>query len=155
MQWHGRLGVPYQGSKNAIAKEIVSVLPSGDRFVDLFAGGCAMTHAAILARKYNTFLVNDLHGMGVQLFHDAVSGKYTDRWKHWVTREEFYEKRDSDPYISLCWSFGFNASVYLYSDETATHKLSLHPKKLNGEKIPSTAHIRQCRGVENLNKLTS
>ena len=31
--------VPYKGSKNAIARDIIGVLPRGKRFVDLFAGG--------------------------------------------------------------------------------------------------------------------
>lgn len=42
-------GVPYMGSKNRIAKDIIAKLPTGKRFVDLFAGGCAITHAAILS----------------------------------------------------------------------------------------------------------
>ena len=42
-------GVPYQGSKSRIAKDIIDQLPTGNRFVDLFAGGCAITHAAILS----------------------------------------------------------------------------------------------------------
>ena len=45
-------GAPYMGSKNRMAKDIIELLPSGRRFVDLFAGGCAMTHAAILSGKY-------------------------------------------------------------------------------------------------------
>ena len=44
-------GVPYQGSKQRIAPDIVRMLPSGDVFVDLFAGGCAMTHAALAAEQ--------------------------------------------------------------------------------------------------------
>ena len=38
-------GVPYQGSKNRPVKELVALLPSGERFVDLFTGGCAMRFA--------------------------------------------------------------------------------------------------------------
>jgi site-specific DNA-adenine methylase len=38
--------MPYKGSKNAIARDIIDILPAGDVFVDLFAGGCAVTHAA-------------------------------------------------------------------------------------------------------------
>lgn len=34
-----RLGMPYKGSKNAIARDIIDILPAGDVFVDLFAGG--------------------------------------------------------------------------------------------------------------------
>ena len=32
-------GLPYMGSKNKIAKKIVELLPSGERLVDLMAGG--------------------------------------------------------------------------------------------------------------------
>lgn len=34
-----RVGLSYQGSKSRIAKIIVELLPSGNRFVDLFGGG--------------------------------------------------------------------------------------------------------------------
>lgn len=44
-----RYGVPYQGSKNKIAELVVEHLPSGHTLVDLFAGGCAVTHAALLS----------------------------------------------------------------------------------------------------------
>lgn len=55
-----RLGVPYQGSKNFIAQQIVDFLPRAETFVDLFAGGCAVTHAAILSGKFSNFIANDL-----------------------------------------------------------------------------------------------
>ena len=42
MNWRGRLGVPYQGSKNAIARDIIGIMPRGKRFVDLFAQNSAM-----------------------------------------------------------------------------------------------------------------
>ena len=32
-------GIPYMGSKDKIADDILSVLPRGKRFVDLFGGG--------------------------------------------------------------------------------------------------------------------
>ena len=32
-------GLPYQGSKNAIAKDICGMLPLAENFYDLFAGG--------------------------------------------------------------------------------------------------------------------
>lgn len=67
-------GVSYQGSKNRLAKELVALLPSGERFVDLFAGGCAMTHAAIVSGKYKSFLVNDKYPYGLRLFKMGVNG---------------------------------------------------------------------------------
>ena len=132
MKWLGRLGVPYQGSKNQIALEIISILPSGRRFVDLFAGGCAMTHAAILSGKYETFVANDIHGFGVRLFRDAIAGKCNGAWRHWVSREEFFAKRDTDPLISLCWSFSNNGRDYLYAKHLEARKRELHLAYVNG-----------------------
>lgn len=34
-----RYGVGYKGSKSRIAKEIINILPRGDRFIDLFGSG--------------------------------------------------------------------------------------------------------------------
>lgn len=46
-----RYGCPYMGSKNSIARPIVDFLPRRKNFIDLFAGGCAITHAALLNVK--------------------------------------------------------------------------------------------------------
>ena len=40
-----RYGLPYKGSKNAIANWIVDNLPSSDTLCDIFFGGGAVTHA--------------------------------------------------------------------------------------------------------------
>lgn len=42
-------GLSYKGSKSRIAKWVVEALPSADVWVEPFAGGCAVTHAAILS----------------------------------------------------------------------------------------------------------
>ena len=52
-------GLPYVGSKNKIAKTIIDFLPPADHFYDLFAGGCAITHAAILSNKYKIKMPSD------------------------------------------------------------------------------------------------
>ncbi len=36
-----RYGVPYQGSKNKIAEQIINILPNAENLYDVFAGGCA------------------------------------------------------------------------------------------------------------------
>lgn len=71
-------GVPYMGSKNAIAETIVNALPPADTLVDLFAGGCAITHCAILSGKYKQVIANDIAPFGPRLFKDAVDGKFRD-----------------------------------------------------------------------------
>lgn len=64
---HGQFmfGIPYQGSKNAIADKLVRCLPSADTFVDLFCGGCSMTHAAIMSGKFRNIVCNDADGKTV------------------------------------------------------------------------------------------
>lgn len=115
-------GLPYKGSKNKIAKEIVDQLPAAKHFYDLFAGGCAVTHAAMLSGKYKTFTINDIHPQIVQLFVDAVNGKYRDE-KRIISREDFDRLKNSDPYVAICWSFGNNGHGYLWNSETEKAKL--------------------------------
>ena len=151
MIWKGRLGVPYQGSKNQIAKEIIGMLPRGKRFVDLFAGGCAMTHAAMISGKYDCFLANDLHGFGLRLFQDAIVGKCNGKWKEWVSREEFMAKRDTDPLIALCWSFGNNGATYLYGRDKESLKHELHVARENG--VKGQEELRSFETVYGLERL--
>lgn len=119
-----RYGLPYQGSKNAIARQIVEVLPPGETFVDLFAGGCAITHAAMLSHKYKRFICNDISDVP-RLFFDAVSGRYHDETR-WISREDFFRLKDTEPYIRYCWSFGNNGEDYLYSKEIEPYKRACH-----------------------------
>lgn len=132
-----RYGVPYRGSKNKIAQWVISNLPAGDTLVDLFAGGCAVTHAALLSGKWNHIIANDI-GDAPQLFMDAVHGKYADE-KRWISREDFHRLKDSDPYVSLCWSFGNNRRDYLYSKEIEPWKKALHYARVFGD----TSLLRQ------------
>ena len=119
-----RYGVPYMGSKSGIAAKIVAVLPPADTFVDLFAGGCAITHAAMLSGKYRHIITNDL-GDAPDLFRRAIEGEFHDE-RRWITRAEFFERKDADPYIRYGWSFGFKGDTYLYhrDKEAYFHALS-------------------------------
>ena len=120
-------GVPYQGSKSRIAKDIIEQLPTGKRFVDLFAGGCAMTHAAILSQKYKKFLCNDLYPHGVNLFKNALSGEYSKpEYLRWVSREEFFAKKDTDDFVKMCYSFANNGENYMYSQKLEPLKKGFH-----------------------------
>lgn len=47
-------GVPYKGSKNRLAKDLIDVLPAGKRLVDLFGGGGAISHCAVLSDKWDS-----------------------------------------------------------------------------------------------------
>ena len=109
-------GVPYQGNKSRIADIIVSILPQGRRLVDLFGGGGAITHCAMLNGKWEYFLYNDLNEMITTLFVDAIYGKYHDE-RRVITRQDFEELKDSDPYVKYIWSFGNNGTGYLWGKE--------------------------------------
>ena len=126
-----RFGVPYQGSKNKIAEWVIDNLPEDEILVDLFAGGCAVTHAAMLSGKWNKVIANDI-GDAPELFCDAIDGKYADE-KRWISREDFQNLKDTDPYVSLCWSFGNNRTDYLYAQEIEPWKKALHYARVFGD----------------------
>lgn len=113
------------GSKNLIAERLVSQFPRAEYFVDLFAGGCAMTHAAFLSGKFKKFICNDLDFRGVELFKQAVSGKFKNE-NRWISRDDFYKLKDSDLYVRFCWSFGNDQKSYLYSKQIERQKRALH-----------------------------
>ena len=119
-----RYGIPYQGSKNAIAEKVVNALPFAPVLYDIFAGGCAITHAAIESGKFGRVIANDITD-APQLFADAVAGKFKDE-KRWISREDFFSLKDRDRYVRLCWSFGNNQNDYLYSKEIEPWKKALH-----------------------------
>ena len=120
-----RYGLPYKGSKNAIASRIVDLLPAGGTFVDLFCGGCAVTHAAMESGKWSRFLINDIDPFMPRFFLDAIDGRFAKE-KRWISREDFYRLRDSDSYVKCVWSFGNNGMNYLYSKEVESWKKALH-----------------------------
>lgn len=123
-----RYGVPYQGNKSRIADIIISVLPEGRRLVDLFGGGGAITHCAMLSDKWEYFLYNDINPMITGLFMDAIHGKYHDE-RRVITREDFERLKDTDAYVKYIWSFGNNGTGYLWRENieelkcTACHAL--------------------------------
>ena len=122
-----RYGIPYKGSKNSIAEWIVAELPRADTFCDLFMGGGAVTHAALLSGKYKNFIINDIDGRLPKLFLDCIDGKYTpENHQEWISREDFFRMKDDDAYIALIWSFGNNGKDYLYSKEIEPFKKAYH-----------------------------
>lgn len=130
MKWGGiissfRFGIPYKGSKNAIAGEIIEQLPPAEVFVDLFCGGGAITHAAMLSGKYKRFIMNDIEESPVKLFRQAVNGEFKNE-KRWISREDFFKLKDKEPYVKYCWSFSYNGRDYLYCKEIEPWKKALH-----------------------------
>ena len=124
-------GLPYMGSKNKIAEWVVGHFPEKKHFYDLFAGGCAVTHCAMLKSKFKTFTINDISKM-TEFFTDAISGKYADE-RRWISREDFSRLKDNDEYVRICWSFGNKGENYLYSKEIEPWKKALHHACVYGD----------------------
>lgn len=117
-------GLPYKGSKSRIADKIVALLPKADTLYDVFAGGCAITHAALLTNKYNHIVMNDITDVP-QLFLDAAHGLYHD-FRQWVSRSEFEMFKDADPFIRVIYSFGNDCSTYMYGKDIEPYKKAAH-----------------------------
>ena len=120
-----KYGLPYKGSKNKLAERIVRLLPKRTNLVDLFCGGCAVSHAALLMGKYEHIHLNDINWMCPTLFIDALNGKYNNE-SRWISREDFFRLKDTDPYVAVVWSFGNNLRDYLYSKEIEPLKKAIH-----------------------------
>lgn len=122
-----KYGMPYKGSKAAIADFVIAYLPPGGTLVDLFCGGCAVTHAALLSGKWDKVIANDIHVDVPQLFLDAIHGKYTtENERRWISREDFFALKDTDAYVRLCWSFRNDGRTYMYSREIEPLKHAMH-----------------------------
>ena len=119
-----KYGLPYQGSKSKLAERIVALLPPATHLYDVFAGGCAVTHAALLSGKFKEVHANDITD-SVTLFEDALNGKYENE-SRWISREDFFRLKDSDPYVRIVWSFGNNQRQYLYGANIEPYKKAVH-----------------------------
>ena len=119
-----RYGLPYMGSKNKIADWVVDNLPPAEHFYDLFCGGCAVTHAAMLRHKYQTYHVNDITDMGLVNQKLVTEGYKPDY--HWVSREEFNANKEKDIFMAISWSYGNNGHDYLFSKDKEPIKKACH-----------------------------
>lgn len=102
------------GSKSKIAEWVVSNLPSADIWIEPFAGGCAVTHAAILSGKYKHFIINDITDSAAT-FLCAIKGGFKNE-NRWISREDFFRLKNTDPYVRICFSFGNDQKTYCYGD---------------------------------------
>ena len=118
-------GLPYQGSKNRIARRLVDALPPAPVLYDVFCGGCAVTHAAMLSGKYQRFVINDRRGWLPDAFRKAIHGGYAHE-DRWISREDFERLRSTDAYAALCFSFGNDTRTYMYARPLERYKRALH-----------------------------
>ena len=126
--------MPYQGSKNSIAKEIINLLPSAKHLYDLFGGGGAISHCASESGKWEQVHYNELNPVIAKGFTMAINGEFANE-KRWISRDEFLELKGIDPYATLCFSFGASGNTYCYSRELEPLKKAYHYAVVYGEYI--------------------
>ena len=119
-------GLPYKGSKSAIAKDIVAILPGGNRLVDLFCGGCAITDFAMKKTdKFNRFLINDIDERNPKTYMKALNGGFRNE-DRWISRQDFFKLKETDDYVRLCFSFGNSGKTYMYGPQIEPYKRAIH-----------------------------
>ena len=118
-------GLPYKGSKTKLAERIIDLMPRAEHLYDLFAGGCAVAHCALIKGKYGHVHINDINPMMPQAFVKALNGGFDDE-DRWISREDFFRLKDTDPYAALCFSFGSDTRTYIYGKDKEEYKKALH-----------------------------
>ena len=119
-------GLPYKGSKSSIAKDIIGVLPGGNRLVDLFCGGCAITDYAMKKTdKFNRFLINDIDERNPKTYMKALNGGFRNE-DRWISRQDFFKLKETDDYVRLCFSFGNSGKTYMYGPQIEPYKRAIH-----------------------------
>ena len=125
MQKITQFGCSYKGSKSKLAERIVSLFPRAEHFYDLFSGGCAIAHCALLKNKFPHVHINDINPMMPQAFVKALQGGFDDE-DRWISREDFMRLKDTDPYVAICFSFGNDLKTYCYGKDIEETKKALH-----------------------------
>ena len=150
-----RTGLPYQGGKSKLADWIIDLFPKATHFYDLFAGGCSISHAALLSGKFEHVHANDITD-SVKLFEDALNGDL-DKYEpeRFRTREDFFAEKNTNPLVRIVYSFGNDQATYLYSREIEPYKKAVHEMlyapTVNERRLKFKAVIRE---MERLGVLT-
>lgn len=117
-------GIGYQGSKNKIAQRIIDVLPSAMHFYDLFCGGGALSHCALMSGKWKNIHFSDKDTVALCV-KDFLDGNLPDG-SEWISREDFYARKDAEPWVRVLWSWSGNCKDYIYSREIEPYKKAVH-----------------------------
>ena len=147
-------GMPYQGSKNKLAKDIIEQMPPAEHFYDLFGGGGAITHCAVLSGKYKYVHYNEINPLVVKGFEMAINGEFNNE-NRWISREEFYQLKDTDPYVAICFSFGNNLVDYLYGKDVEPIKKALHYARVLNNQSLLDIELQRVESYERLKRLQS
>lgn len=117
-------GLPYTGSKNKLAEKIIKHFPKADTLVDVFFGGGAITHCAIVNNKFKNYIANDIRTTP-QFFVECLKGKYSNDLR-WVSLEDFKNSSRDDWFVRLLWSFSNICNTYIYGKANEICKKAFH-----------------------------
>lgn len=118
------------GSKSKIAEKIIAFLPQANTLVDLFGGGGAIADCASKSGKWQQVIYNELEPLISQGFSQAINGGYANE-KRWISRSDFMQLKNTDPYAAICYSFGNNLKGYLYSPTNEANKKAVFEMIVN------------------------
>ena len=128
-------GIPYKGSKNTIAEDVVNALPPGGKILDACCGGGAVLMALAMSMKYDAVVGNDLNKAVVKLLDAVLINKGQIEYEHPkpCSRNDFFvslqkiENGDfdiQDCVNKFCASFGNDGKTYLYGRDVEDYKLT-------------------------------
>ena len=122
------LGLPYKGSKNTIANDIVKAIPRGGKILDACCGGGAFLMAAAMSLRWDSVVGNDLNKATVALLDAVLIHKGQIEYEHppVCTRDDFFnslQRIENDDFDiqdcvnKYCASFGNDGKTYLYGSD--------------------------------------
>ena len=117
-------GLPYTGSKNRLAEKITRHLPEADTLVDVFFGGGAITHCAMVHGKFKNYIANDIRTTP-QFFKECIEGKHSNDLR-WISSDDFAKSSRDDWSVRLIWSFSNNCNTYIYGKNIEAYKKAFH-----------------------------
>ena len=128
-----KLGLPYKGSKNDIAEDIVKCLPRGGKLLDACCGGGAVLMAAAMSNRWKKVVGNDLNPATIALLDAVLIHKGQIEYEHppVCTRDDFFHslQRIANGYFTIqdcvnkyCASFGNDGKTYLYGADIEEFK---------------------------------
>lgn len=127
------LGLPYKGSKNTIANQIVAQFPRAHSFLDACCGGGAVLEAAYLSGKFERVEGIDIDDGIITLLNAVFRdfGKIDYEHKQLVTAERYKEAVQNratleDAVDRFIASFGFNGYDYQWGEKRRHLKYLVH-----------------------------
>ena len=144
------LGLPYKGSKNTIAEDLVKCMPRGKKLLDACCGGGAVLMAAAMSGRWEKVVGNDLNAATIALLDAVLIHKGQIEYEHppVCTRDDFFhslqriENGDftiQDCVNKYCASFGNDGKKYLYGADIeeckTTAEMMLSSSKLEDRRL--------------------